>query len=267
MKVLVLLTILMQSLSLIAQVHDRKGNIYGLWGYNRSVYAQSDIRFSGLNYDFIAYDVKAADFPSEFDPKTRFGINTFSIPQYNYRLGYFITNSISISAGLDHMKYVVKNSQEVLVDGFVGEGYGAYSGTYNDRLVPLNSSFFTLEHTDGLNYVSIEVDKHWLLWCHENNRHMLDWFAGGGLGIMVPRSDVTVFGEPAINVFHVAGEAVSLQTGFKATFFKHLYLVGTAKAGISRMHDILTTENGGRAQQNIGWFQGSWQVGYVGKLK
>ena len=84
---------------------------------------------------------------------------------------------------------------------------------------------------------------------------------------MVPRSDVTVFGEPAINVFHVAGEAVSLQTGFKATFFKHLYLVGTAKAGISRMHDILTTENGGRARQNIGWFQGSWQVGYVGKLK
>ena len=250
-----------------AQEPERKGSIYGLWGYNRAVYAPSDIRFQGADYNFVVYDVKAVDFPSEFDPKLYFGLFSFTIPQYNYRIGYFVSNRISVSVGLDHMKYVLAKNQQVLIDGYIGDNHQTHAGTYDDHELPLDKSLLTLEHTDGFNYASIELDKHWLIWEHSNKKHLVDWFCGFGLGLMIPRSDVTVLGETAANEFHIAGEALAVQTGFKATIFKHIFISGTGKAGISRLHDILTTQSRAKAQQNIGWIQGFWQVGFVGKIR
>lgn len=253
--------------SILAQEVDRKGCFYGLWGYNRAIYAPSDIKFEGEDYKFVLYDAKAVDFPSEFEPSVYFGLFTFTIPQYNYRMGYFITNDISVSIGLDHMKYVIESNQNVLIDGYIGASYLNHAGQYDDVEVPLSTSLVTLEHTDGFNYASVEIDKHWLMWQHANGKHWIDWYAGGGIGLMIPRSDVTVLGEAAANEFHIAGEAIAVQTGFKSTFCNHIYLSGTLKAGLSRLHDILTTQSRAKAQQNIGWIQGFWQVGYIGHLK
>jgi len=267
MRILTFVFTLFLVVSIDAQEQARKGTIYGLWGYNRAAYAPSDIRFQGADYNFIVYDVKAVDFPSELDPKLYFGLVSLSIPQYNYRVGFFISNRISVSVGLDHMKYVLVQNQQVLIDGYIGDVHQAHAGNYNDVKVPLDNTLLTLEHTDGFNYASIELDKHWLIWEHSNKKHLVDWFCGFGIGLMIPRSDVTVLGEAAANEFHIAGEALAVQTGFKATVFKHIFISGTGKAGISRLHDILTTQSRAKAQQNIGWLQGCWQVGFVGKIQ
>jgi hypothetical protein len=267
MKCLIFIGAVLLSIGIVAQEPVRKGNFYGLWGYNRSVYAPSDIHFKGDDYNFIVYDAKAVDFPSEFNPGVYFGLFSFTIPQYNYRIGYFVSNHLSVSIGLDHMKYVLVQGQNVLIDGSIGSAHQTHAGTYNDVEVPLDNTLLSLEHTDGFNYASIELDKHWLVWEHSNKKHLVDWFCGFGLGLMIPRSDVTVLGEAAANEFHIAGEALAVQTGFKATVFKHIFISGTGKAGISRLHDILTTQSRAKAQQNIGWLQGFWQVGFVGKIR
>jgi hypothetical protein len=267
MRLLILILLISSSNVVFGQDAHRKGNIYGLWGYNRSIYAPSDIKFEGQDYNFVLYDAKAVDFPSEFNPSVYFGLFTFTIPQYNYRVGYFVTNDISVSIGLDHMKYVLVSDQRVLMDGVIGSSYQNHSGHYDDVEVPLETTLVTLEHTDGFNYASIELDKHWLMWRHTNGKHFADWYFGGGIGLMIPRSDVTVLGEAAANEFHIAGEAISIQTGFKSTFCKHIYISGTLKAGLSRLHNILTTQSRAKAKQNIGWLQGYWQVGYIGNLK
>lgn len=250
----------------LSQDVNRKGQVYALWGYNRSAYLPSDIRFVGPDYDFILYDVKAKDYPAEFDARTYFGPISFTIPQYNYRIGYFITEALSISIGMDHMKYVLRPGQQPLVDGYIGRAGSPYQGNYDDQRVSLSDDFVQLEHTDGFNYLSVELDNHWRIWKHANMKHNCDWFLGGGIGLMVPRSDVSVLDEPAANRYHIAGEGISVQTGFKSTFFRHLAVHGTLKLGLSRLHDILTTQSGDRASQNIGWVQGYWQIGYTGRL-
>ncbi|MBT6514413.1 MAG: hypothetical protein HOK65_06555, partial [Crocinitomicaceae bacterium] len=96
MRLLILILLISSSNVVFGQDAHRKGNIYGLWGYNRSIYAPSDIKFEGQDYNFVLYDAKAVDFPSEFNPSVYFGLFTFTIPQYNYRVGYFVTNDISV---------------------------------------------------------------------------------------------------------------------------------------------------------------------------
>jgi len=83
------------------QLHE-KGKFYINWGYNISWYNKSDIHFSGQGHDFILYDVVAYDRPSElsFD---YINPTTWSIPQFNFRFGYFISDKLSISAGWDHL--------------------------------------------------------------------------------------------------------------------------------------------------------------------
>jgi hypothetical protein len=50
----------------------------------------------------------------------------------------------------------------------------------------------TFEHTDGLNYVNLGVEKYKNLYAKENLEIL--WAYGGGLGLMFPKSNVKLFG-------------------------------------------------------------------------
>src|SRR3972149_8634160 len=89
------------------QIFKHKGNFFFYWGYNRSAYTKSDIHFHGDGYHFSISDVEATDSPTK-EFITYVKPNTFTIPQYNYRLGYFLTDKVFISLGEDHMKYDIK---------------------------------------------------------------------------------------------------------------------------------------------------------------
>jgi hypothetical protein len=151
-----------------SQKTNQKGSYYITWGYNRSTYADSDIRFVGPGYDFTLLNAKALDFPtplSEF--KTYVDPGLLSIPQFNFHIGYFLKDNLSISLGWDHMKYVVKDLQTVRVTGFIDPQTSspsirvdpAYVGTFNQTPLVLDpEKFVHLEHTDGYNYASIELE-------------------------------------------------------------------------------------------------------------
>src|ERR1043165_81987 len=90
--------IIILSLSMCAQANnkklfteDKKGTCYVYWGYNRDFYSRSNIHFRSPDYDFTVYKVKASDRPSSFGD-VYFDPTRMSIPQYNYRFGYFITD-------------------------------------------------------------------------------------------------------------------------------------------------------------------------------
>ena len=105
----------------------QKGDVYITWGYNRSWYADSDIHFTGQGHDFIAYDVEATD---RYSPLSLTYINPvqWSTPQFNFRVGYFLSSKYSISIGWDHMKYVATNYQTFNMYGAVNP---ALAPSYN----------------------------------------------------------------------------------------------------------------------------------------
>src|SRR5688572_6486938 len=84
----------------------RQNTMYFYWGYNRSIYTKSDINFQGPGYNFIAEDVMASDRPTR-DFGTYVNLTSFTVPQFNIRVGYYYVDHWDISIGYDHMKYVM----------------------------------------------------------------------------------------------------------------------------------------------------------------
>jgi hypothetical protein len=251
-KILLLVLLSLISITSFSQKTNKKGSYYITWGYNRSTYANSDIRFVGPGYDFTLLDAKALDFPtplSEF--KTYVDPGLLSIPQFNFHGGYFIKDNLSISIGWDHMKYVVTDGQTVKVNGYINAQTSSPAITvdkaYADKtfiqtpLVLDPEKFVHLEHTDGYNYASIEIEHYNPLYQSPKSRFAIDWMQGAGVGALVPRSDVHVFGVGQNNFWNLAGAGASLKTGLKFNFSKLLFFETTFKTGATQLWDIHTT--------------------------
>lgn len=236
--------------------HDQRGTCLVHWGYNRAWYGRSTIHFSGDGLDLIVNSVKAYDRPEPFNPKIYFGPTTIWIPQYNYRVSYFVRDHWSVSLGLDHMKYVVAQGQRVR---FQGMASGADPGHWDGEEIEITPDLFQYEHTDGLNLLSVDVDHHHPIWTSTNGRRQLLLFEGAFVGPVIPRTDVRLFGEGINNKFHLAGWGGGVQLGAHFGFGKWFYLRTTLKGGYIGLPDVLTTGQGpDRARQHFLFAQ--WNV-------
>jgi hypothetical protein len=281
--VLSLLLFCLTSISVFAQeeAYSRKGEAFVYWGYNRSTYTNSDIHFMGKGYDFTLYNVIAKDAPTPFNEVTSTYINPslLSIPQFNFRGGYFINDHWAISLGWDHMKYVADDWQTVKMTGTISPIVSSptiivdpqYVGTSNNTNVVLNPDrFLHLEHTDGFNYAAVELDRYDRLWTAKKAKNLsLDWLVGAGVGAMIPRSDVHLFSVGANHYWNVSGYGASLKAGLRLDFSRRMFFQTDIKGGFSRLNAIPTTgQDGDYAQQSIWWGEFYGALGYkFGKIK
>ena len=223
-----------------------KGKFFVYWGWNWASYTDSDIRFKGNNYDFTLRNVKSRDTPSEFSFKKYFGITNITKPQTNARIGYFFKENYTISIGLDHMKYVVNNDQFVNIDGNINIGNSKYDGTYNSQPIQLTEDFLRLEHTDGLNYINVQLYRFddissWFGLSSDNLQ--INLTEGIGMGVLYPKTDTTLLGNERHDDFHLSGYGVSAGFGLNITFLKYFFIQADVKAGYINMSDIKTSLN------------------------
>jgi len=242
-----------------------KGKFFAHWGWNWASYSDSDIRFKGENYDFVLSDVKAQDTPSKFSFKKYFGITNITKPQTNFRIGYFFKENYTISIGVDHMKYVVNNDQFVTIDGTINIGSLKYDGIYTGQQVQLTEDFLRLEHTDGLNYINIEIKRfdnidHWLGLHSEN--FQVNLTEGFGVGVLYPKTDTSLLEKQRHDDYHLSGWGVSAIVGLNITFFKHFYMQSAYKIGYIDMPDIKTSLNPlESASQSFFFFENNIVIG------
>ena len=122
--------------AVVPSTPSNKGKLYVFWGWNRTAYSKSDIRFNGNNYDFTLRNVKSIDKKTKFDLNTYFNPSKATIPQYNFRVGYFINSKYNVSIGVDHMKYVVRDLQDVKISGYIHSG-SEYDGLYKGESIQI----------------------------------------------------------------------------------------------------------------------------------
>tara|TARA_B110000971_G_C20019058_1_gene505379 strand:+ start:60 stop:410 length:351 start_codon:yes stop_codon:yes gene_type:complete len=89
-----------------AEKNTNKGKFFFYWGWNRANFSVSDIHFTGDNYDFTLRNVKAKDRQTPFSFNDYLNPVNITIPQNNYRIGYFLKEHYTISLGVDHMKWL-----------------------------------------------------------------------------------------------------------------------------------------------------------------
>lgn len=236
-----------------------KGKFYIFWGGNRESYTKSDIHFKGENYDFTVQDAIADDKPKGWHVDY-VNPGRMTIPQTNFRMGYFINDHYNISIGLDHMKYVMRQDQTANVNGYVNlpstDPGSMYNGVYNnwpinfyDHYIDYDHGtpfpFLTFEHTDGLNYINTEIsrvdDFSKLFGITNTDKFQINLTEGVGGGFLYPKTNAQILGNKRHDDFHVSGYGVSAKVGLNFTFYKYFFVQAELKGGYINMPDIRTT--------------------------
>lgn len=231
-----------------------KGRFYMYWGWNQELYTKSDIHFKGQNYDFTLENVVADDKESPFSVGLYFNPSTITIPQYNYRIGYFFKNEWSISLGMDHMKYVVRPNQTVKINGHISNTKTEYNGNYQDDDIVIKKGFLLLEHTDGLNYANIDVRRQGVL--TSLGKISIIGLGGLGIGAMIPRTDATLLDFDRNDEFHLAGYGMNILAGIQLKWANHFFVQSEYKFGYINMGDIRTTSSiMDKAKQSFSYHQ------------
>lgn len=260
MRLLLIALFLLPMIGWSQDAVHRKGEFYFYWGWNRSAYTKSDIRFHGNSYDFTLDKVIAKDRPSPFDAKIYFNPVKFTIPQYNFRMGIYINDKYDISFGADHMKYVMRNYQDVIINGFIQKTNSIYDGSYDNDTINLTPDFLLFEHTDGLNYENIEIRRSDVLF--KRDKFRVETRVGGGLGVLIPRTNTTLLNNERYDEFHLAGYGLGAVGGLHFSFFNHFFIQFEGKVGFIHMPDIRTTiYKSDRASQYFFFGQYNWLLG------
>lgn len=222
-----------------------KGKFYISWGGNRAKYSKSDITFTGEGHEFTLHDVPAHDKPKgwhiDYLNPTR-----MTIPQTNLRVGYFLTDKYNISVGVDHMKYVMYQDRAVDLTGTY-PNMGSFDESLPNGQVNLTEKFLTFEHTDGLNYISADINRvddiSKLFTINNTDAIQVNTTYGVGGGVLYPKTNAQLLSMDRHDNFHISGFGVSAKAGLNVTFFKHFYVQVEAKGGYIDMNKIHVTED------------------------
>lgn len=241
-----------------------KGEMFFSWGWNRASYSRSNIHFTGRDYDFTLSKVEGFDRQTDFGIDPYFNPEAITIPQTNFRIGYFISDHYNVTFAVDHMKYVMAQNQTVKINGYIELEESSFNDTYNDEDIVLTEDFLTFEHTDGLNYVNVGLARFDDLWRVEKLRMTVGLTEGASFGLLYPKSNTKLLGKERYDQFHVAGYGLDLRAGLNLNFFKYVFLQAELKGGFINMPDIRTTlSEDDKASQNFFFLEGIFTFGAI----
>jgi hypothetical protein len=148
------------------------------------------------------------------------------VPQYVFRVGMNLGKKWGVEFNYDHTKYVVDDHQRVHVEG-----------VFNDRWVDQDTvldpeNFLHFEHSDGANFWMLNLVRRWQIG-KQRRLFNAQWVLKPGAGVVIPRTDVTLFGERLNNRFHVAGWIVGVEGGVRLAFMQRGFFEFVAKGSFA----------------------------------
>jgi hypothetical protein len=235
----------------------RKHEFYFSWGYNTEWYTHSNLHISqpSLGNDYTFENVNAHDHRG-WDGQ--FFTEALSIPQYNYRLGYFINEKkqLAIEINFDHTKYIFADNQMVHIKGAVnGKGYdGNVLFKENPEILPPDSSSSYYFLNNGANFLLFNLVKRWHWISNRKGTIKVDALAKAGIGPVIPHVQNKFFNQPPNDQgFQFGGWNTGVEGAVRATFFNYVYLEYTNKLDYARYSGLQIYE--GTAKQAFGTYE------------
>lgn len=239
----------------------QKNGVYVYWGYNRAAFTKSDITFIGPQYNFTLIDAAAKDRPSNklshyFNPKK------FTVPQFNFRIGWYYKFRWDISVGYDHMKYVMRDWQQLYINGVIeGTTNSNLNGTYtnSDGMILIRPDDLHYENTNGLNYISVQLNNTAPLYKTNNRKFAIQRRMGGGFGPVVTQTDFNWDGQEYHSAFKFAGYGISLHAGLRFDFFNRFFLQNNFSGGFIHLPKNETIQRQDHYAKHK-FLYGSWEI-------
>ncbi len=250
------------------KVSHAQGTLFGYWGYNRSAYTKSNMRFVGPGYDFTLSGAVAHDNPSS-EPATYFDIKTITVPQFSARVGYYIKNHWAISFGYDHMKYIFQDKNEVTLSGEIDPGVDNvtnWSGVYNGVPIVTDRNTFHYENSDGLNYLRFELLRTDLLVAFgDKDQFAISTNLSVGAGTLLSFNDFDFAGQKNVRTISMSGYGISGHASLRFEFFRHVFIQTKLGGGFNHQLKVRTRPNDASSYARHAYGYGSFDttVGFL----
>ncbi len=231
-----------------------KVKMYALWGYTRAKYSKSTIRLqdksgkfheeTGRNhyYDFKVHDVSAKDRP-DFDQIE--DVANITIPQFVARIGFEINNKWDFEINYDHTKYIVTDFQKVRTSGQINNQW------FDNDTILDPATFLHFEHSDGANFLMFNAVRKFNIWQPVKNFKLSAVLKPGG-GVVLPRTEVVLFGERLNNDWKIAGMIFGAEAGIRINFLKYgLFEFTTKGSWANYINSFVLGAGGGKAQHHF----------------
>ncbi len=240
-----------------------KGEFYISWGYNKEWYTYSNLKISQpeLGNDYTFKNISGHDHPG-WD-KGLFS-KAFTIPQYNYRIGYFFGNKqdLGIEINFDHTKFIFKDDQVVHIKGTMNskpyDGLARFK--QNDFPTADSNSYYFLNN--GANFLLFNIVRRWHLKENKKGNISIDGLTKFGIGPLIPHVQNKFFDQPQNEPhFQVGGWNTGIEGAIRSTFYKHVYLEFAAKLDYARYRNLKIYK--GTASQAFGTAEIILNLGYT----
>jgi hypothetical protein len=227
----------------------KNGRMYGSWGYNEEWYTHSNIHVSqpSLGNDYTFENLQGHD---------RIGWNylaqwgyQLTIPQYNYRFGYFFDEKQlwAIELNFDHTKYIVTQGYLAIVDG-------KFRGRNVDTAVMINNNSIYWQLNNGANWFLFNIVRRFNITKTTNNKLVIYALVKGGIGPTIPHVDDLIFGDQNNPHFQIGGINAGIEALIRFTFFDHIYLEYCNKVDYANYWGLRIADNG-TASQSFGAYE------------
>lgn len=225
-----------------------RGELYFSWGYNTEWYTRSNVRINqpDLNNHYTFTKIKGHD-RKGWDE--RLFKKDLTIPQYNYRLGYFFNTEKGwgVEINFDHTKFIFEDGQDAVVRGKL-------NGKTVDTTIRFsedNGFYYYLNN--GANFLLFNLVKRSKLFSTKNDNLKLDFLGKAGLGPVIPHVENSLFGEPNKPHFQFGGWNMGIEAALKASFFRYGYIEYSNKLDYARYANLRVYK--GTAKQAFGTYE------------
>jgi len=252
---------------------DAQGTLWGYWGYNRTRYTNSNIRFVGPGYDFTLANAKAHDEQAILSSNNYLRLSNLTVPQFNLRLGYNFRDHWAISFGYDHLKYIFADDNEVFLSGEINPGVDDvtnWSGTYDAEPILTDRKKFHYENSDGMNFIRLELHRvdTWLRFGGKD-QFKISTDLGFSFGGILSYNDFRFAGQESKRTISMSGIGTAVHIAPRFEFFRHVFVQPTLSGGFIRQGKVRTRANNASsyAQQSFGYGEFNTVVGFFAYIR
>ena len=180
-----------------------------------------------------------------------------SIPQYNYRLGYFFNRKkgLAFEINFDHTKHIITDGQPIKLTGVL-------NGKQTDTTINFSEGIgFYYYLNNGANFLLFNIVKRWNWQESKSGNIKIDALGKAGIGPLIPHVQNSFFGKANDPGFQIGGWNMGVEAGIRATFYKHVYLEFTNKLDYARYSNLKVYQ--GTAKQAFGTYELILSFGYT----
>lgn len=139
------------------------------------------------------------------------------------------------------MKYVVQKDQQVKINGIINRSSDTtYNNYYENEKIEITEDFLKFEHTDGLNYINLEIRRFDRIFTYQNIHLSLS--EGLGVGFLFPKTNTTLLNNERYDQFHLSGYGLNSVLALNLSY-KIYFIQSEIKGGFINMPDIRTTNS------------------------